>query len=346
MGSDNKFIKSETKASSDSELIAVLDLAQALRHPFHIPTMVLSREAYEGLDFNAACAQLSRDISAYKERPRVMDVRDIDNLARSSAQALRQPHFAKNSFFRAENGFAHERGAGNFKEYFFSVVMPMDAEMTGGRYLNALLSGDSHNNNLVRASDVLRDDKQKLQLHSLLHEYSHSAGAGEPQAEKMASIAFRQVTTPEIARPYLAYTADMRAVNNVFKSDVPEIQQLYGWAMVRVLDDVTAMSEEAIDAMSKYDVRALRYEVHALESQSLRSVGEKVFGDKRDYRKEDGSLDPAFLKICREKTQELLAKEAFPVGSTEQEIAQRLALAAQRLDAEDDAYSDYAQVQP
>ena len=73
---------------------------------------------------------------------------------------------------------------------------------------------------------------------------------------------------------FLYTLADERAVRAIYDSD--KGREKYGWPMVDAIDHVIAAPQKQIDAMSKDDIKALRFRQFDHDQEAVKLVGQKI----------------------------------------------------------------------
>lgn len=195
--------------------------------------------------------------------------------------------------------------------------------------------------------EPLLQDNTSWRFYTLCHELAHVAGAGEPQADKIANLFCRQAfagsAAPEIQ-------ADLRAIEAVNlatelaagKAADPETSleslALYGWAMVTSNDAASAIPQQSVATMSGEDILAFRYEHHDDAPDKILALGAMLC---------QAGLDGLVLSEKIENVAEGARAfvENLPAQAKDPEIhdmARRFALAARRLSEGAPAYDQSA----
>lgn len=186
--------------------------------------------------------------------------------------------------------------------------------------------------------------ESQYRLFSLWHEYAHTAGADEPQADKMAGLVYRQLS-PEDPR-VIHVKADMRAVSAVLRGNFEKTSKKYGWAMVTALDTVAAMDQSTINEMSMEDIKAIRFEKFDHHWESVKAVREVLSficptilpnADTHKVATAEG------LKKLGVKILDCIDAGIFDEAKDAKKIGLRFAMAALRLTSGDKHYAPVLQ---
>lgn len=178
----------------------------------------------------------------------------------SSSQTLRG---VKKEF--ADHADAFSDNPDSYIDPYYAVILLSHENMTIEKRLNTFI-GDQHKN-----ISPLPGTASQWNFHHTWHEIGHSTGAAEPQTEMIATVISRQAFADQT---FLYTLADERAVRAIYDSD--KGREKYGWPMVDAIDHVIAAPQKQIDAMSKDDIKALRFRQFDHDQEAVKLVGQKI----------------------------------------------------------------------
>lgn len=186
----------------------------------------------------------------------------------------------------------------------------------------------------IDASTVkdLPGTKEQWQLAVLWHELAHGTGAGEPHADKMSAIVYRQLQ----ADPSLLHVkADIRAVTAILGYKDEDNIKKYGWPMVEVNDEVARMTPAKIASMSEDDIKAIRFDEFDWKLEAVEIVGEVLAAIcPKQMKKQKGKKRTIEdLKMLGDKVQTCINLGCFDEVPEAKAIARRFFVAATRLSA-------------
>lgn len=145
---------------------------------------------------------------------------------------------------------------------------------------------------------------------TIWHEFAHSAGANEPQADMMSAIVTRQAFSPS---DLLRRIADERAIDAVTHFENESVRENYGWGVVDANDFVASLSDEKILGISEEEIKSIKF-------QKFNSLGDAIYRVGKVVKE-----DPDHLTMHINKT--------FRDDKQAQYICQRFAYACERLEA-------------
>jgi hypothetical protein len=313
--------KSRGKPDADRLLHETMEI----KDPFGVKTLVIHPEDFEG-----------DSPDTVREKLRVLTDKFFAEIAPGDAKS--QKEFSK-----------------IFASYQFNYVRGMTAKSAGDRTYsdahNASLDDSAgHHCSIIvaprlnipfakAAHDLTGVSEQALtslpvssnqdRLLTYWHEFAHGTGAGEPQADKMSAIVYRQSFSDT---RQLKIRADMRALDAVFTHDRfmdPNKKwarcEIYGWAPVEAIDSVIDMPDSEIKNMDENAIRSFSDEAFDKKVAALHSVGNML------YEKIPEAMNQRNLPEIAREVRTLMAKGEFGShGSDTYHIASRFLLALDR----------------
>ncbi len=238
--------------------------------------------------------------------------------------------------FKSINGpFAHQCPENDFEEAMSGLVFTFPEFVNGKAYGESMMS---------LSEGELPDmpgSVEEWQFLLLWHEFAHTTGAGEPQADKMAAI----VTRKAFARSdVIRALADQRMVTSVLNHHQDINVRYYGLPLVENLDEVAAMSQEQVRAFNEGDVKDIRFEKHDYREHKVKGFGQKlarvfpsVFEDIRT-KKRPTSMD--CLVDFKQEAERLIGDGELQNDSDATLIANRFVCAIDRLSVGKSAYAE------
>ena len=343
-------IVTSLKDAEKADPRAVLLHSRAQRFPFGIQTYTLRLDNVSLKDgFNkksekfrekALRKRLVTDLSKRFERdcetPEQAKalIKRVSNHSRIPArlrEALEKPNLCNAVAFpfcsvsKGGKHHAHQIGADEFIDPVLNVVIAPPSTFSSAGFFKVALGASNYTLETLPGTDA------HWQTFALWHEYSHGAGAGEAQADKMAGIVYRQLfDDPRV----LAAFADMRAVAAVLRGNDEKYFQKYGWGPVAALDTVVKMPQEKINEMSAEDVKAIRFENIDHQWPAVKNI-RRILGFACKSILPEGKsktvASPEELRTLGSKTLDFVNAGLFDENPKEKRIAMRFAMAALRL---------------
>ena len=168
------------------------------------------------------------------------------------------------------------------------------------------------------------------QFHTLWHEKAHVTGAGEPQAEMIASLVTRQAF---VDQRFVATQADLRALETIL---LPHRAAGYGWPTVEAIDYAMTLPQERVDAMSEGDIRDVRF-------QSFNQLNKTVAHVAKLIRRQYG-YNPIANYPQASRLEEIARKfrHSNTLNDTANQILARFELASLRVGRGSGAYDEGA----
>lgn len=218
--------------------------------------------------------------------------------------------------------FAHKYPSG-YTDPVFSLVVAPRADADIHKMLQTVAA------NIIVPRQPLPGYRSQWQTFVMWHEYAHGCGAGEVQADHMATIMCRKAFADQ---RFLRVWSDIRAIHAVRQATntMDAVGNHYPWPIVGVTDQVLAMDQIDIDVMQEDDIKALRFRTHKLKLDAITSVGSAVDSELRSM---SDWTDGYFKATLR-----LLNRGVF-TKPQEHQIAKRFLLAAARLSRGGDIYN-------
>ncbi|MBI1300523.1 MAG: hypothetical protein GC137_02595 [Alphaproteobacteria bacterium] len=262
-------IQIDKKAVTQAEARALLDASCALTDPFGIPTIV-----YRGEDFtlgkNVRREEEAKVLKSFQPLARTNSWLNIfssvvaDNVlanlhylqtAALVYNALCNPCRAKDSSEDTADHYDPDSFTPPAANY---VTLPSIETTMQARFFSIDYRIDVHD---------LPGTPEQWQFKTLWHEFAHGAGACEPQSDAIAAVMTRKAfENVDVIRA----NADHRAFRNIFHYFVHAERETYGWGMCEANDYVASLPEATIDAMTKAQVRDIRF-------QRFNPLGDRIY---------------------------------------------------------------------
>ncbi len=205
---------------------------------------------------------------------------------------------------------------------------------------------------LVRRNrpSLTNGDHTAFRLYALFHELAHVATAGEPQADKMATLSCRKFM-PDSPLPTIV--ADIRAVFAVRDATLlagglsenhkhaAENLRRYGWSTVQANDDAIALPQETVEAMTDRRIIDHRYECHEPERDSVLNLGGIANSQNSIFREiffNENIMDGHIVPVAKGAIRLARTIDRLTGDPKLHAMARRFALAAKRLAMGAEAY--------
>lgn len=228
--------------------------------------------------------------------------------------------------------FAYQQGE-DYQDSLSCIILTLPEHVTGESYVAS---------NIGIAQDELPDlpgSSEEWRLLMAWHEISHSSGAAEMQADKMAAIVTRQALGhSDIIQAH----ADQRIVTAVINHFDTVQTSYYGLPLVEALDEVVAMDQTDIDELSVAEIKDIRFEQPDFKADKVVSLGQRlrdVFPQVfENLEQKKAPMKLSDLMNLKAQTDSFIAGGAFNEDPEEGQIAARFSLALSRLTAGKPAY--------
>ncbi len=343
-----------TTSNLSAEVDPVKTLHDSLRkeRPFDVPTIVLSPEEFS--EFSTQSGKLHRfsrvDMVAHMQHRlseffnRQHDIpSEIANsiteqyINQASEQVLVTvannlivPQYVQSGcillpFKGIEGPFAHQLDD-RYQEASSGLVFTFSRSVSGRAYGESVMSLAEGELPEMPASD------EEWQYLLLWHEFAHTTGAAEPQADKMAAIVTRKAfDRTDIIQAF----ADQRMVTAVLNHHADIHVSYYGLPLVMGLDEVASMPKRQIDSIDNIDLINIRFEQHDYKAEQVKSFGQNLaseFPEKfDDIRKKRKPITMSVLSAFRDKSEWLMDNTELQDDPDTSYIAGRFMTAIDRL---------------
>lgn len=265
--------------------------SRALKDPFGVMTLQIHPTHYTGIaaDTEVLKATLRQDIRDFFK---AVAKGDADDEAKMNAAVFDGDAFKPNrdylwsrtqaSATQPDYGDAHAlsvRQDDNTPALAGIIVMPRAAQPFEANAQNA--TGLKKEQFAPAAAPA-----EQLTFMTVWHEFAHTTGADEAQADKMSAIMTRKAFPGSNA---LQVYADLRAIDSLLDYDSkgngsrPARHEIYGWRLVDAIDGVAKMPEQQIQAMDEKAIRKLtETPIPHTRYDALRRVGEALREENPD----------------------------------------------------------------
>lgn len=352
-----------TRASDLSEVDPAKILEDSYRNesPFGVPTIVLKPEEFEEFSekagrfrkfsrtdmqdhIKARLAELfNRQSDMSQEQKDYITERYVEEafevVMMQIVSNLVIPQYVQSGCvtypFRGIKGpFAHQSSQNDFENPVSGMVFTFTESIDGRTYGESAMS--------LAENELPEMPGSSEEWHFLLlwHEFAHTTGAAEPQADKMAAIVTRQAfARSDVIQAF----ADQRMVTAILNHHRDTSVSYYGLPLVENLDEVAAMPQEQIDAMDEEDIKDIRFNKHDYKADKVRAVGGRLkcaFPDIFEtIRKKTQPIAMKDLIDLKQETERLVAEGTFQDDPDTCSIARRFVLAVTRLSEGKGAYT-------
>lgn len=344
---------------SEIDVQKILDETFNMSAPFDVPIVVIASEEFDHCaDRSTRLVRFSRD-----EMNKVIETRLQDFVAANSdvfapdvaneivSEYMENTKYllevvAKNlilpdeyasgcvayPFKGLQGPFAHQKGE-EYKDSLSSIILTLPENVTGASYAASNIG--------VAQGELpeLPGSSEEWRLLIAWHEISHTSGAAEMQADKMASIVTRQALG---RNGIIQAHADQRIVTAVMNHFEDVQTSYYGWPLTEAIDEVAAMGQAEIDAFSAAEIKDVRFEQPDFKSDKVISLGQRL----RDvfpqvFENMEKKIEPMKLRDLmnlKAQTDSFIAEGTFDDDPEEGQIAARFSLALSRLTVGKSAY--------
>lgn len=226
----------------------------ALGDPLGRPTLVIEPETYGQMSERKISASVAVRLSRFFNKAGKGNGADLESLKRQSNWIA--PTVARSA---ADRNYADAHcwypDAVNGEAPLCSVVIAprrnVEFRKTVATYLNTPAAS-------LSLPDV---DPAEYQFLGLWHEYAHTAGANEPQADTLAAVMFTKAF-PDKARATLTAYSDYRAIDAFLSRDNwasfgMDRLAIYGWPMVEAVDSVINIDSDKLAAATPQDLKQI-----------------------------------------------------------------------------------------
>ena len=284
-----------TSSSSLSVVDPIKVLHDSLNNerPFDVPTVVLKPEEFSEFStqtgklhkFSRAdmTAHMQSRIQSFFERQQDIAPEQVSQITTQYVEVAAEdilfqvvsnlivPQYIQSGcvllpFKGREGPFAHQLND-KYQEASSGLVFTFSQSVSGKDYGESMLS-------LVEGELPEMPGSDEEWQHLLLwHEFAHTSGAAEPQADKIAAIVSRKAfDNSDLVRAL----ADQRMVKAVLNHHSDIDISYYGLPLVEGLDEVADMPKEQIDGVGDIELKDIRFEVHDYKSTKMRAFGESL----------------------------------------------------------------------
>lgn len=200
----------------------------------------------------------------------------------------------------------------------FAIIQAPRKDLDGVKRLAYMLDAEK-----VNLAPDLPGMAAQWQFLDLWHEVGHAAGAGEAQTEKMAAVMCRKAFNDA---SFLQAEADIRYVKAILFSDDEEVRERYGWGMGQAVDEICALSDAEIDALSDEDIRDMRHERYDARGAITQKIGAAL-------RQDIGAdkMNGNHLAEIASAAENLLSGAFKNAAQKEKQVIERFHLAVTRL---------------
>lgn len=236
-------------------------------------------------------------------------------------------------FMGIKGPFAHDFNEKDYTDPKAAIVFTFCDNVDGKAYGESMMS--------LAPGELpeMPGTKEEWQFMLLWHEFAHTAGACEPQADKIAAIVTKQAFGKNDVIDALA---DQRMVTSILNYNKQINTEYYGLPLVESVDLISQTKQSEIDNVSRDTLKRIRFEKPNYQADKLRAVGNvlnqslsDIFETVKDNKKPIRLKD---LKLIRDETTNALNNNAFKGDQDSIKIAKRLILAVDRLTEGKNAY--------
>ncbi|HTK84833.1 MAG TPA: hypothetical protein VL625_07070 [Patescibacteria group bacterium] len=306
----------------------LLQETMEIKDPFGVKTLVIHPEDFEGDSPEAVREKLraitnkffadvtSGDAKGQEELSKIFDSKRFDYVRDMTVKSARDKNYSD----------AHNASLDDSAGHHCSIIVAPRLNIPFAKAAHDL-TGVSE-----QALASLPVSSNEDRLLTYWHEFAHGTGAGEPQADKMSAIIYRQSFSDT---QQLKIRADMRALDAVFTHDRfmdPDRKwarcEIYGWAPVEAIDSVIDMPESEIKNMDENAIRSFSSEKFDKKVTALHSVGNILYQKIPEAMKQRNLPD-----IAREVRTLMVKGEFGSQGSDTYHVASRFLVALDRTNA-------------
>lgn len=332
--------------------VKILHDSLSNERPFNVPTVILRPEEFSEFSKQTGrlhrfsrvdmVAHMQRRISEFFNRQKDIAPETANNITQQYVEVASEdilvqvvsnlivPQYVQSGcvllpFKGIEGPFAHQLHA-EYQDASSGLVFTFSQSVSGRTYGESMISLAEGELPEMPGSDA------EWQHLLLWHEFAHTSGAAEPQADKMAAIVSRKAfDRADMIRAF----ADQRMVKTVLNHHSDVDISYYGLPLVEGLDEVADMPKEQIDGVSDIELRDIRFETHDYKSAKVRAFGAALtdeFPNEFDLiREKRKPITMGVLSAFRDKSEWLVEHTDLSDDLDCHVIAERFVVAIDRL---------------
>ena len=287
------FIHTALGDISNSSPSEILERSLGNEAPFDVPTIVLSSEEFANCsEKQGRIYRFFRDDMVAHMQSRLQDFFGRqDKISQERAEEITReyieaapehilpkivsnliiPQYVQSGCvlfpFKGITGpFAHQ-ATEDFKDADSGMVFTFNKSVDGRAYGESMLQlGENE-------LPEMPGTAEEWQFLLLWHEFSHTTGAAEPHADKIAAIASRQAFAKS---DIISALADQRMATAILKHHDDIQISYYGLPLVENLDAVVTMPEDDVQTLDANAVKNIRFETHDYRPHKVRQVGQSL----------------------------------------------------------------------